>query len=287
MNFNLDSYVEIGSTHNICEDYILHGMVGNIPFVALSDGCSSSKFTDIGSRMLTLSFKRALVDFANLAIQSQMSDSDIFEYIHSRILFRLQFNLESLGLKSSVADATLIYSFVFNDKLYTKMYGDGNIMFKNTDGQCEQINHSYSDNTPYYLSYQLDYMRNKAYGTSIVLSRTTTKFPDITHLETIKLPYNDSYESVRPIAEVQMVSLFSDGIESFRYSPKAPNYSELIKHKQSIETPIYWVCEMTEYKNVNGEFVKRRMKRIGVDNMKNYIEHYDDVSVATIWVNHE
>jgi len=287
MNFNLDSYFEIGNSHNICQDYILHGNAGPIPFIVLSDGCSSSNFTDIGSRLLTLSFKRALVDFVNLSIQSQMTDADIFDYIHTRTLFRLQYNLESLGLKSSVADATLLFAFVFNENLYTKMYGDGNILYKFTDGQCEQVSHNYSGNNPYYPSYLIDHMRNKAYDPSTVLSSTTTRFPDVTYRETIKVPFNATYEDVRPISNIQMISLFSDGVESYQYSVKSPNYADLASRKQSIEISIYWVCEMTDYKNTNGEFVKRRMKRIATDNLKNFIEHYDDVSVATLWVNHE
>ena len=45
-----DSYFKIGKTHLICQDYALHSE-GHI---SLSDGCSSSPNTDIGSRLLCL-----------------------------------------------------------------------------------------------------------------------------------------------------------------------------------------------------------------------------------------
>lgn len=287
MNYILDSYVEIGNTHNICQDYVLHGTVGEIPFIAVSDGCSSSKFTDIGSRLLTLSFKRALVDFANLPMTNQMTEREIFDFIHSRLLFRLQYNLESLALKSSVADATMLFAFVFDNRLFTKMYGDGHVVYRHVNGQQEQIQRHYSGNNPYYISYQLDYLRNKAYDPSTELTQTVTKFPDVSEHTHNKVPYNAPYEEVRPISEIQSISLFSDGIESYSISPKSPDYSTTIGKSSTIETSIYWVCEMTSYKNCNGEYVKRRMKRIAMDNTKNHIEHHDDVSVATLWVNHE
>lgn len=286
MNFNLDSYVEIGNTHHICEDYILHGEIGKIPFIVLSDGCSSSAHTDIGSRLIAVSFKRALTDFINTSGAANMSDDEIFEFIKSKVLYRLEYNLESLALKSSVADATMLYAFVFQGKLYTQMYGDGHILLKHVNGDYTQVERSYSENNPYYLSYQLDYMRNKAYSPSTALIETITNFPGNFDRVSINVPYNECYSAVFDAADIQLISIFSDGIESYQYLPNADKASSNYRGA-GISEPIYWVCEMSEYKNTNGEFVKRRMKRVSSENTKAGIGHYDDVSVASIWINHE
>ena len=47
-----DSYFAIGSSHRVCEDYAIHSLPGVHNLFAISDGCSSCKDTDFGSRIL-------------------------------------------------------------------------------------------------------------------------------------------------------------------------------------------------------------------------------------------
>ena len=49
---NTDCYYEIGHSHIFCEDYALAGIVNNIGYAIVSDGCSSSDNVDVGARVL-------------------------------------------------------------------------------------------------------------------------------------------------------------------------------------------------------------------------------------------
>src|SRR5215471_7910586 len=49
---NTDFYLERGKDHAICEDFAATGMVDGSGFAMVSDGCSSSKEVDFGSRIL-------------------------------------------------------------------------------------------------------------------------------------------------------------------------------------------------------------------------------------------
>ena len=61
---NANCAINIGSTHALCQDYALARNDG--PYVILSDGCSSSPDTDVGSRLLVKAsekiFKERRVD---------------------------------------------------------------------------------------------------------------------------------------------------------------------------------------------------------------------------------
>src|SRR5689334_24245825 len=49
---NTDFYLERGKEHAICEDFATTGIIGGHGFALVSDGCSSSKEVDFGSRIL-------------------------------------------------------------------------------------------------------------------------------------------------------------------------------------------------------------------------------------------
>ena len=51
MTIHIDHLLKKGKTHKICEDYIISGY-NPAPYIILSDGCSSSKNTDVGARVL-------------------------------------------------------------------------------------------------------------------------------------------------------------------------------------------------------------------------------------------
>ncbi len=46
-----NSFYQIGKEHKVCEDYASCG-IEPFPYAILSDGCSTGKNTDIGSRIL-------------------------------------------------------------------------------------------------------------------------------------------------------------------------------------------------------------------------------------------
>ena len=64
----IDSAFQIGKTHDICEDFALTGTKNSIvPYTIVSDGCSSSPLTDVGSRILSFAAIVRLLAFLPLA----------------------------------------------------------------------------------------------------------------------------------------------------------------------------------------------------------------------------
>jgi hypothetical protein len=66
---NANHYFSIGKDHAICQDYAISKLINNGGCAILSDGCSSSPSTDIGSRLLAMAaydvFLNFIVDIKN------------------------------------------------------------------------------------------------------------------------------------------------------------------------------------------------------------------------------
>jgi hypothetical protein len=55
-----DSYFEIGSTHQVCQDYALAYASDDFAYAIMSDGCTSSLNTDIGARLVSVIARDAI-----------------------------------------------------------------------------------------------------------------------------------------------------------------------------------------------------------------------------------
>lgn len=311
MNFITDSYIEIGNSHNICEDYALDGIINNeMPYIIVSDGCSSSEMTDVGSRIMAHSCQKAIFErYRNIKDLVNLLGGDtstLGVHLRNEIYIKTKHIamsvLDQLGLPYSVCDATLLYAFIYDGRLYVNGYGDGNIVlsYKTPDGSVNNYwtRLSYESNAPFYISYDMDLIRKKSYMNDerfggkqfkidkylinstepgVPLEEQTEKADNWYNLET----------GTAIIQSLQSITLASDGMESFSHSHKrlcadpAPSSQEVESLK-----PYSMMRRMVAYKNHNGEFVKRRMKRLKQEVEKIQGEHYDDVSSATIWVNH-
>ena len=310
MKFTTDSYIEIGNSHNICEDYALNGVItgsnGDMPFIIVADGCSSSKMTDVGSRIMALSCKKAIcerypaIDKLETLLKGEITMAN---YLSAEIFIRTKHiamtTAEQFGLPYSVCDATLLYAFIYSGRLYINAYGDGNIIIKTKEeGECYTywINLVYESNAPFYMSYDMDLMRRQQYLDDERFGKKefTVESHVIEGNDNVDSPYD--VEAKKPsqhfmrdidITQLQSITLASDGMESFSHSHKrlctspAPSPEEIESLK-----PANMMWRMVAYKNFNGEFVKRRMKKMKQEVEKIQGEHYDDISSATIRVNH-
>ena len=72
---NADSAVNIGSTHSLCQDYVIARNPDRAPYVVLSDGCSSSNDTDIGARLLVRAMDQRLVANAATDMEGMHTES--------------------------------------------------------------------------------------------------------------------------------------------------------------------------------------------------------------------
>jgi len=294
---NTDCYYEIGYLHTICEDYALTGKINNdISYAIVCDGCSSSKDVDVGARLLAYSAATQLkIIYSH---KNNIGKKDNFEKENinlRRAIITMANSLRlQLGLSIDALNSTLL--IIVSDALISKVFifGDGGYVTKFND--CIIYNHiEYESDAPYYLAYLLDSRKNDNYsevfGKENINIKThyfdlkTNKWK--TSIKTCdfnrEFIYNHTCFS---IDNAIFIALVSDGVVSYREPIEQEEDLDLkipltqIKLQEINYLDI--IQRMVAYKNVKGEFVKRRMNRIKRDCVKENLFHYDDISVATI-----
>ena len=112
-----DTFLKIGKTHQVCEDYIITGD-SPVKYNILSDGCSSSKDTEMGARILCHLAKQFLLyrkdDYRFPALD--------YDEMGSWIIHNAELAARQLGLKKSCLDATLIIAYEYDGKYHIYMY---------------------------------------------------------------------------------------------------------------------------------------------------------------------
>ena len=153
----IDTFLTIGKSHKVCEDYILSG-TDPMPYIIISDGCSSSKGTDMGARLLCFLAQQYIKFRATKDFEPDHKEMGLW-IIHNAELVAKQ-----LGLCNHSLDATLIiaYKSYGINNIRVHFYGDGCVLYFGPKqmlfGQIE-----YTKNAPYYLSYYIDPERDQLF----------------------------------------------------------------------------------------------------------------------------
>lgn len=258
MNISVDSFMKIGKSHTICEDYCISGKEP-FPYVILADGCSSSKNTDIGARIL--------VHCAKDYLQKERSIVDSIFFADS---VRSQ-----MGLLEECLDVTLIILYKKPDDKFINinMYGDCSIIsIVNEEISGRHI--SYSNNAPYYLSYKLNNNRNKQYYKTAGKKELINFNPQFSIKHEL---YPCDFCKDRIFLkdnEKTAVIITTDGLSTF-INPK----------DGGTKTTEEVVKELTNFKNTNGAFIQRRCNRMLKEFEKEGYYHMDDFSVGGIYFN--
>src|SRR5690348_728265 len=136
-SMNADATINIGSTHSICEDYV----VARGGHVVLSDGCSSSPDTDIGARLLVKALDQLL-----------KKPTDIEELHKGAARIALDW-ANMIALPPQSVDATLMSIHVANQDLIIACSGDGVIILESQAGVLDVYTISSPSGYPFYPSY--------------------------------------------------------------------------------------------------------------------------------------
>jgi hypothetical protein len=281
-----DSVLEIGSSHDICEDYIIHGITENdVPYIILSDGCSSSKYTDIGARIFVHIIKK-LINNMICYLNDDYHLNILYKTHQLDIIYKVNNIIELLGLPKESLDCTLIFAFIINDKCYIYRYGDGSIIIEYTNNNIFINSVDFIKNNPYYLSYLLNPKINNDYFENI-----GDYYLDKTHIleddngcimsdekEIIKLIEDRTVEII-DLKNVKNILISSDGIDSFLNKRDGKNIPA--------DQLIY---NILDFKNLNGNFLKRTLKsKKGVLNQlkKQNIINFDDISIGCFNIQEE
>jgi len=250
---NTDATINIGSTHSVCQDYV----IARSGYVILSDGCSSSPDTDIGARLLVKALDQRL---------TQPGDIEELHRESARVALAWA---NMIGLPPESVAATLMSIHVSGDDLVIACSGDGVIMLESQAGVLDVYAISSPSGYPFYPSYVhqpdrlAELVENDRYIKQIKHSSgiTTSDSPTIT----FKLN----------AADYKYAAIASDGMTSF--------YS---KHVGPLSLPDV-LKEFWSFKNSHGAFVQRRMKCFRKDTQPKDWQHADDLAIGVIHLGDE
>jgi hypothetical protein len=272
MKIFTDGLFKIGSAHNVCQDYVHHGQEF-LPFCVISDGCSGSKNSDIGSRILSHSFEQVMKligkeKIINFPAKDLAAKVQSFAYSC----------IANLGVSKDSLHATLLFAVANqqDNRLRVTMIGDGVLALKmKGSDDASVLKSDFSKDYPIYPGYLNDKDLLEHYD--LVNEKVDQK---VTH-EWIfgKAPANGKvnkdkyiYEIILPLDEVEWVMLASDGLDTFIES-EFPNRSQDMKKLV--------IPNFKAIKTRQGEFVTRRINKMLYKEFSDF-KHEDDLSVAGI-----
>ena len=255
---NADSAYTIGATHSVCQDYV----IANSSYVILSDGCSASPDTDIGSRLLVK------------AAEQQLNTHPNPETLHREAArIALQW-AATMGLHLQAVDATLLTAFESDDALIVSCSGDGVIVTETTNGKRDIYDISYPAGYPVYPSYlhQPDRLAALAHD-----GRTRKEVKHFSSIGPLSTQHCERTTHVMRLTakDYRFVALISDGVRSF--------FTTAGKRVESLDVSNV-LSELLSFKSRNGAFVARRMKRFKKDCRSQGWQHADDLAMGVIYL---
>ena len=293
ITMNADAYMEIGSSHKICEDYALAGTFEDVGYAIVCDGCSSSQYTDVGARILAHLTKDALI---YLQQRKLLYDKTFVKVDFKNILFEILIKKclevkDALRLNPEAFDATLLLALAVGGHTRALLgRGDGFFIVRRADGSTHTVSHTYSSNAPFYLSYDMYFERRQAYeaqfGRDPVVYEEITDPQDEEKEKAARKENLRWYQSITNIniledqegeSPVTQLIVSTDGLSSYELEAGGTHTGE---DRQFTARDI--IPSVVAYKNTVGEFVIRRMRRFSEECRKDHIIHQDDVSCAAI-----
>lgn len=287
---NTDYYFEIGSAHTTCQDYAMSGSINDISYAIVSDGCSSSKDTDLGARILAHSAKDTIL---YLHSRKQLYDVQFIEGGSLYTIFKelvLKKSLEvknALGLIADVLDATLLVTIGVGPHFRINLgWGDGWFITKRNSGLITVKGLTFKSKAPYYLSYDMFVDKRdgyqKIFGSTVYTKWDYNIGKDYNNSTSVdSIGYEDcniyDYTIEDPVKEtnrIKQIIVTSDGLGSYKYDTK--------ENKEDIDM-VTLIPEFVNYPVTKGTFIQRRMgNRIRREHKEKGIIHWDDISFAGI-----
>lgn len=275
INVNSDTFIEIGSQHKVCEDYILSGD----NYIILADGCSSSKNSEMGARILCYMAQQFL-KYHNLV------DKDEENFAASMgiwVIHNAEMTARHMGLKKNCLDATLVIAYKVSHLIYVIMYGDGYVVTQNTSGHLSVRWIEYTKNMPFYLRYLIDQDDLLTYHAEKIVKKHFHQLHSPTGSISGEDPFGEELAYDKPGIFVfdtnlhKTISIFSDGLGSFLDPDADPNSNKLIKVHTLLP-------DMLGFKTTAGTFLQRRMNKFSRTMKREGIEHFDDLSMGTFLI---
>ena len=292
-----DCYFAIGKTHTVCEDYAISGTLergdqDNRPFLtmaAVSDGCSSSKNSDWGSRFLCQSDLHVL---ANLDFTTNEEGEVVIEDLAARgiqIIERAESMRRTAEVSSLANDATLLMAYWpwGTPDIKVCAWGDGVIAARNRHSQeVEFYIIEFGAGAPGYLSYSANPGRKAMFMEATNEGEHTLSgyhldsdqasaflWEEKTGLDPVTLNF--------PVADYDLVAVLTDGAQSFQAVQNTGT------GKKPVLVPLREVLDqIMNIKNHSKGFVTRRVRNGFLHRfcVKNEWSHVDDLGVGMVYI---
>jgi len=265
-----------------CQDYSFSGICGDAAFAVVSDGCSTGRHTDVGARVIALSTVNALQQWLKTTTHTPIDKlSQLVTEQHNYAILKSR---EAFNLQLSDMLATCLYVCLTPMGGLVGVQGDGVMAKVYKDGSISLAMYQWDNNIPLYPAYSADNYRSfiKAHGNdssfhalAIESHQLYTNGSAKTILGSLSL--SDAIGGTTQeisgdeVKELSFLVVFTDGV-------------------MQVEG-IHWkdaVLQLLAFKNVEGEFAKRRMIRFIKDSKKDDKKGpLDDISYAVIRIDHE
>jgi len=278
-----DHHFIIGRTHQAdglpCQDYALSETHndGRYAVAIVSDGCSSGDKTDVGARLIALETAKTIYDYLQVSGYIPSCIPAAARWITSRRDERLTCTRQAMRLTHRDMLATCNFACVSADAGFIHVEGDGVFAVKCLDGSVAITRVEWPKNMPFYPAYRDCNSAQfiQAHGGDldapiICVERWHMPAPvSSPFVEERYLSLRDGMAGLHfPLTEIdhiEMVAIFTDGISQI----------DGVDWKDA-------VCMFMGFKNVAGNFVKRRMNRGIVEAMKLGRGPLDDLAQAVI-----
>lgn len=251
----VDSVLALGKLHTICQDYVTISNT-DIPYIILSDGCSSSPDTDIGARIIASQTKYLFLQHSLDTLNIELLCKDIFK--------QALLVVKQMYLQETALDCTLIAAYIYQNRLYYFLIGDGIVAYQNTTETV--IKHfSFHEENVFYGNYFNNEYRYQLMEDSKIKPLMTTIVKNdniITHSVYLD---NFIYQDSIDIESLKYFIISSDGLLSCSADKKEA---------------ITYFNQFLDFKNLKGEFIKRRFHHWNKNINKDGIQHADDISIA-------
>lgn len=263
MTTHADGFFAIGSTHGVCQDYVRTGTTPDgRAYAIVSDGCSSSKDTDIGARLLVRAAENFIRNNIPISIPAIIAQARAYA--------------ATMSLMPTCLDATLLLAYEQGEFIELYLVGDGVVAARPRNGGEPFIfQMEYPGGAPFYPNYFMDPPRLQAF----------LEMPDnllVTKPENLNLPgvfcIHQPHERDTVLcltlakAEFDLVVLSTDGITSFRNSDMTPiPVTDLVTQLLAVKIP-------------TGAFLTRRCKRFLGTYAGRCQTHFDDFSAGALFI---
>lgn len=155
MTFFTDNHFVIGANHvaagTPCQDYASSGVESGVAFAIVSDGCSTGKRTDVGSRLMVLTTQTAIIDYRPAAeLVSALREPGEINLAQRLLLNGIK---QTLGLTRQDLLATCTFAYLTTEGGFIHIRGDGVVARMYRDGRLILNRYDWALNLPFYPIY--------------------------------------------------------------------------------------------------------------------------------------